>query len=82
MAEDEVIELFRADLAQAVIEDPYQRELYERQGAQQLRDFLAIAKRSATPRVLHTEERFEVQLGHDHGGGPDRPDRRPAATGG
>ncbi len=63
LSEDEVIELFRSDFAQAVIEDPYQRELYERQGVQQLRDFLAIAKRSATPRVLHTEERFEVKLG-------------------
>jgi RecB family exonuclease len=63
LSEEEVIELFRSDFAQAVIEDPYQRELYERQGVQQLRDFLAIAKRSATPRVLHTEERFEVKLG-------------------
>jgi RecB family exonuclease len=63
LSEDEVIELFRSDFAQAVIEDPYQRELYERQGVQQLRDFLAIAKRAATPRVLHTEERFEVKVG-------------------
>ena len=63
LSEDEVIELFHSDFAQAVIEDPYQRELYERQGVQQLRDFLTIAKRGATPRVLHTEERFEVKVG-------------------
>ncbi len=63
LSEEEVIERFRSDFAQAVIEDPYQRELYEQQGVQQLRDFLAIAQRGAAPRVLHTEERFEVKVG-------------------
>jgi superfamily I DNA/RNA helicase/RecB family exonuclease len=63
LPEDELVGLFRADFGQAVIEDPYQRELYERQGVQQLQDFLTIANRSATPRVLHTEEHFEVKVG-------------------
>jgi DNA helicase II / ATP-dependent DNA helicase PcrA len=63
LSDDEVIDLFRTDFAQAVIDDPYQRELYERQGIQQLQDFLALASRSAPPRVLHTEEHFEVKVG-------------------
>ncbi|HST10101.1 MAG TPA: ATP-dependent DNA helicase [Terriglobales bacterium] len=63
LSEDELIELFRTDFGQAVIEDPYQRELYERQGVQQLQDFLVIANRLARPRVLHTEEHFEVKVG-------------------
>lgn len=63
LPDEAVIELFRADLAQAVIDDPYQRELYAQQGIQQLRDFLAIAHRSTAPKVLHTEEHFEIHLG-------------------
>jgi DNA helicase-2/ATP-dependent DNA helicase PcrA len=63
LAEDELIELLRADLAQAVIEDPYQRELYEQQGFEQLRDFLAVLGRGTPPQVLHTEEHFEVRVG-------------------
>jgi DNA helicase-2/ATP-dependent DNA helicase PcrA len=63
LSDEDVLELFRADFAQAMIDDPYQRELYERQGVQQLRDFLAISNRSAKPRVLHAEERFEVKVG-------------------
>jgi superfamily I DNA/RNA helicase/RecB family exonuclease len=63
LPEEELIDLFRVDFAQAVIDDPYQRELYEQQGILQLRDFLAAALRSATPKVLHTEEHFEVRVG-------------------
>jgi DNA helicase II / ATP-dependent DNA helicase PcrA len=61
--DEELIDVFRADLAQAVIDDPYQRELYEQQGLQQLRDFLAAARRAPAPKVLHTEEHFEVRVG-------------------
>ena len=60
MSEAQLIELFRADLAQAAFDDPYQHELYERQGIQQLKDFLATP--SAYP-VLHTEEGFEMRVG-------------------
>ena len=63
LSEPELIDLFKADLAQAVIEDAYQRELYEQQGVQQLRDLYALVQRSGSPKVLHTEERFEVRLG-------------------
>ena len=60
MSEAQLIELFRADLAQAAFDDPYQHELYERQGIEQLKDFLATP--SVHP-VLHTEEGFEMRVG-------------------
>ena len=62
--DDELVEMFRADFAQLVIDDSYQRELYEQQGVQQLRDFLASQRQRPTPNVLHTEEHFEVKLGN------------------
>jgi len=63
LTDDELIDLFRGDLAQSVIDDPYQRELYEQQGLQQLRDFLAALRQASPPKVLHTEEHFEVRVG-------------------
>ena len=63
MADDDLIQLFRDDLAQAGIQDRYQHELYEAQGVQQLKDFLAAFRRNPVPRVLHTEEFFEVKVG-------------------
>ncbi len=64
LAEGELIDLFRADFAQLVIDDAYQRELYEQQGIAQLRDFLAAQRLRPAPRVLHTEEHFEVRVGN------------------
>jgi RecB family exonuclease len=46
-----------------VIEGSYQRDLYEKQGTRQLQDFFALMHRSGTPRVLHTEQQFEVRVG-------------------
>jgi ATP-dependent DNA helicase UvrD/PcrA len=63
LPEEEVLELFRMDFAQAVIDDSYQRELYESQGVEQLRDFLRIVLGSGVPKVLHTEERFDMNVG-------------------
>lgn len=63
LSEEDLLELFRSDFAQAVIDDPYQRELYEQQGVQQLSDFLEVARRVDPPRVLHAEERFEMRMG-------------------
>jgi DNA helicase-2/ATP-dependent DNA helicase PcrA len=60
--EEELIELLRADLGTAGIQDGYQFELYEQQGITQLRDFVATA-RAAMPEVLHTEEWFEMRMG-------------------
>ena len=75
LTDEDVIELFRSDFDQAIIDDPYQRELYEQQGIQQLQDFLALANKSAKPRVLHTEEHFEVKVGERHRRRPYRSDR-------
>ena len=61
--DDEVIELFKTDLRAAGIEEKYQQDLYERQGVEQLREFLANCKRAPAPHVLHTEEWFEMQIG-------------------
>jgi RecB family exonuclease len=63
LSANELVELFRFDFAQAVIEDPYQRGLYEQQGTRQLREFEEIALRTTPPRVLHTEEHFEMRIG-------------------
>jgi DNA helicase-2/ATP-dependent DNA helicase PcrA len=61
--EDQLVELFKTDLRAAGIEERYQQDLYERQGIEQLREFLANCKRAPVPKVLHTEERFEMQIG-------------------
>jgi superfamily I DNA/RNA helicase/RecB family exonuclease len=63
MEEDELIALFQADLAATGIEERYQHDLYEEKGIEELRGFLAACNRAAVPQVLHTEERFEVQIG-------------------
>jgi superfamily I DNA/RNA helicase/RecB family exonuclease len=63
LAEDALIDLFRANLAAAGIQDRYQFELYQQQGIEQLRDFLSVCARSSVPEVLHTEETFQVQIG-------------------
>jgi DNA helicase-2/ATP-dependent DNA helicase PcrA len=75
--DDELIDLFRRDLADSKILEPYQHELYENQGVEQLRDFLA-AVRLRTPQVLHTEQSFEIRLGETVVAGRiDRIDQRP-----
>jgi DNA helicase-2/ATP-dependent DNA helicase PcrA len=62
--DDALVELFRADLAGAGIQDQYQHELYERQGIERLREFLSASRRAPLPEVLHTEESFEVNMGN------------------
>jgi DNA helicase-2/ATP-dependent DNA helicase PcrA len=64
MSLGELTELFRMDLAQADLQDAYQHELYERQGLDQLREFLALAERNPAPDVLHTEEEFKLRIGN------------------
>ena len=63
MADDEVIDRFRAELAAAGIQDHYQHDLYQAQGVLQLQDFLAAFRRAPAPKVLHTEEYFDVKVG-------------------
>ena len=79
--DDELLRLFRDDLASCGIEDEYQRELYLEQGIQQLRDFLAASHSSPPPNVLHTEEWFDVQIaGTKLAGRIDRMDRASDGT--
>ncbi len=76
--DDELIELFRLDLAETKILDAYQHELYEQQGIAQLREFLAAARTLPSPQVLHTEQSFEIRVGPTSVVGRiDRIDRRP-----
>jgi DNA helicase-2/ATP-dependent DNA helicase PcrA len=76
--DDELIDLFRLDLAEAKIQEAYQHELYEKQGIDQLRDFLAAARSLPTRQVLHTEQSFEIRVGETSVVGRiDRIDRLP-----
>jgi DNA helicase-2/ATP-dependent DNA helicase PcrA len=76
--DDELIDLFRVDLAEARIVEAYQHELYEKQGITQLREFLAAAHSLPSPQVLHTEQSFEIRVGPTSVVGRiDRIDRRP-----
>jgi DNA helicase II / ATP-dependent DNA helicase PcrA len=76
--DDELIELFKLDLAEAKIQEAYQQELYENQGIEQLRDFLVAARRLPPAQVLHTEQSFEIRIGDTAVVGRiDRIDRRP-----
>jgi DNA helicase II / ATP-dependent DNA helicase PcrA len=63
MTEESLLDLFRVDLAEAKIQDPYQHDLYLQQGVEQLKEFLAVCRRGQMPEVLHTEEFFEVKVG-------------------
>ena len=75
MTDAELLDLFRADLAEAGIQDPYQHELYEKQGIEQLGNFLAACLPAPTPEVLHTEELFEVKIAGDESRRAHRPHR-------
>jgi RecB family exonuclease len=75
-SEEELLQLFRDDLAAAGIQDEYQRGLYLDQGLKQLKDFFAQTRSSNAPEVLHTEEWFDVQIaGTKVAGRIDRMDR-------
>ena len=60
---EEIIAQFRAALADTKITDAYQHDLYQRQGLQQLKDFLSAAQSAPPPAVLHNEEQFEIKIG-------------------
>jgi DNA helicase II / ATP-dependent DNA helicase PcrA len=61
-SEDELIQMFREDLAAEAISDRYQHDLYEKQGIAQLSEFLVAAQQGAAE-VLHTEESFSIKVG-------------------
>jgi RecB family exonuclease len=76
--DEELIDLFRQDLADAKIQEFYQQELYQTQGIAQLLEFLASARAIPATQVLHTEESFEIRIGKTLVVGRiDRIDRRP-----
>jgi len=80
-SDEELIDLFRHDLAEAKIQEAYQHELYEKQGIDQLRDFLASARALPPVEVLHTEQSFDIRVGEiSVVGRIDRIDRRPDGT--
>lgn len=77
-SDDELIELFRQDLADSRIQEAYQHELYENLGVTQLRDFLASVRTLPAAEVLHTEQPFEIRVGETVVVGRiDRVDQRP-----
>ncbi len=79
--DEEIIDLFRVDLAGTRIQESYQHELYEKQGVLQLQDFLSQAKSMPASQILHTEESFEIKIGEvTVVGRIDRIDRRPDGT--
>jgi RecB family exonuclease len=63
MTDEAVLQYFRDELAAAVIQDRYQHDLYCEQGLLQLQDFLTGFRRAPVPKVLHTEEFFDVKVG-------------------
>ena len=76
ISDEDLIELFRADLAGAGIADRYQYELYLRQGMEQLRQFFEVARSGPPPDIIETENRFELQVGSSKlTGRMDRMDR-------
>jgi DNA helicase-2/ATP-dependent DNA helicase PcrA len=79
--DEELIQLFRDNLADCKIEDAYQNDLYLKQGLSQLHEFLSRARAQPSPEVLHTEEWFDVQMGSSKVAGRiDRMDRASDGT--
>jgi DNA helicase-2/ATP-dependent DNA helicase PcrA len=60
---DEVVELLRVGLAATPFVDPVQRQLYEREGAEQLREFVQRCESGPLPEVIGTERGFEITIG-------------------
>ena len=58
-----LLESFRAALANAGLEDPAQRRLYEKQGLEQLREFAELRAAEPPPQVIATEKPFDLSLG-------------------
>jgi DNA helicase-2/ATP-dependent DNA helicase PcrA len=59
---DETVEIFRREFELARIEEELQRSLYERQGSEQLRQFLALRALEPPVQVLTTEKSFRFAI--------------------
>src|SRR5258708_19574891 len=79
--DEELIDLFRQDLAGEKIQEKDQHEPYEEQGIEHPREFLATPRTLPPPQVLHTEQSFEIKIGATTVSGRiDRIDRREDGT--
>jgi len=60
---DETVEIFRREFELAKIDEELQRKLYERQGEEQLRQFIALRALESKPEVLSMEKpiRFTIE---------------------
>jgi len=63
LAQDNVIDCFLDEFGKAKIDDNVQRDLYTRQGREQLTAFLHSALAHPANKVLETERRFKVEIG-------------------
>ncbi|HYN14736.1 MAG TPA: ATP-dependent DNA helicase, partial [Terriglobales bacterium] len=61
-SEGEVLALLRDGLASAGFADPVQRELYEKEGTKQLREFVRLQQAAPPVEVIGTERGFEITL--------------------
>lgn len=59
---EESVEIFLREFELAKIDEPLQRRLYERQGAEQLRQFVALRAIEPKPDVLSTEKKFRFAI--------------------
>jgi len=60
--EEEVVQFLLESLATTRFVDPVQRELYEKEGSKQLREFVRLRQREPAPEVLGTERGFEIAV--------------------
>jgi DNA helicase-2/ATP-dependent DNA helicase PcrA len=60
---EDSLTLFRNELAGAYFDDEHQRDLYRRQGEEQLTNFLTARAEEPAPEVLKTEWSFALNLG-------------------
>jgi ATP-dependent exoDNAse (exonuclease V) beta subunit len=76
--DQQLLDYFRADLRQARIDDAYQYDLYEKQGLEQLREFLDVWRQTRAPQILATEKEFTLPIGEATiAGRIDRMDQAP-----
>lgn len=62
-SDEELLGIFCRDLRDSRIQESYQHELYEKQGIEQLRTFLSLLRSGTPPKVLQTEQPFEIRIG-------------------
>jgi len=60
---EDMLKLLREGLAATGFVDPVQRELYEKEGTKQLREFVRLQQAKPAAEVIGTERGFEIMLG-------------------